>query len=95
VLCQASPLLAQRRGLLADPAPRVPETPFLFPSLRSAAAAAELVRASRSDAHIVTPIAASNLRMLVEREARLRTLARRYRETLHRVREQDREARPR
>jgi len=87
VLCQASPLLAQRRGLLAILRRAYPETPF-FSFSPEPAAAAELVPGEPLDAHLVTPIAASNLRMLIEREARLRTLARRYRETLHRVREQ-------
>ena len=87
VLCQASPLLAQRRGLLAILRRAYPETPF-FSFSPGAASAADLVPGEPLDAHLVTPIAAGNLRMLVEREGRLRTLSRRYRETLHRVREQ-------
>jgi diguanylate cyclase (GGDEF)-like protein len=91
VLCQASPLLAQRRGLLAILRRAYPETPFFSFSTAPVASPSEALGEALGeplDAHLVTPIAAENLRMLVEREARLRTLTRRYRETLHRVREQ-------
>jgi GAF domain-containing protein len=87
VLCQASPLLAQRRGLVAILRRAYPDTPF-FSFRAGAGPSVGDAGGEPLDAHLVTPIAAENLRMLVEREGRLRTLARRYRETLHRVREQ-------
>ena len=88
VLCQASPLLAQRRGLLGILRRAYPETPFFSFSTESAPPIPSEALGEPLDAHLVTPIGAENLRMIVEREGRLRALTQRYRDTLHRVREQ-------
>src|SRR5213594_1718685 len=91
VLCQVSPILARRSGLLAILRRAYPDTPFFSFSSFSQHSVEGPDRESLSlglDAHLVVPIASENLRTLIEREARLRTLARRYRETLGRVREQ-------
>src|SRR5213594_3040007 len=88
VLCQASPVLLRRSGLLAILRRAYPDTPFFSFSQRSVEGSDRESLSLGLDAHLVVPIASENLRTLIEREGRLRTLARRYRETLGRVREQ-------
>ena len=88
VLCQASDLLHQRRGLLGILRMAYPEAPFLSFSDLHAPRTEETTQDLGLDAHIVVPIAKDNLAMLIARECRLRSLARRHREALARFREQ-------
>lgn len=87
VLCMASPQLAQRRGLLGLLRRAYPEAPFYSFSAKDAGPG-ENTGGLGFDGHLAAPIAAANLQMLVAREGRLRSLTRRYREVLDRVREQ-------
>lgn len=87
VLCHASPQLVHRRGLLGLLRRVYPDAPF-FSFATEGSAAAENTTGLGLDGHLVAPIAPDNLRMLIAREARLRSLTRRYREALDRVREQ-------
>jgi diguanylate cyclase (GGDEF)-like protein len=88
VLCRATPHLAERLGLVAILRRAYPDAPFFsYAPLREAASGTP-VREAGLDAHIVVPIASENLRMLIARECRLRSLAQRHREALERIREQ-------
>lgn len=88
VLCQSSPLLTHRRGLLAILRKAYPDAPFFSFARFNDRAPDAAERDLGLDAHIAIPIGVDNLRMLIARECRLRSLAHRHRLALAKVREQ-------
>ncbi len=88
VLCKASPLMACRRGLLEILRRAYPDASFFSFAGKGADAGPGCGPMPGLDGHIVVPLAAENLRILIDREGRLRSVSRRYQESLARIREQ-------
>lgn len=88
VLCQASPLLPQRKGLLDLLRRAFPKAPFFSFGGRGDAHASAACADLAFDAHLVAPLAEENLRVLLTSEARLQSVRERNHESIVRIREQ-------
>jgi len=93
VICEAGEPLRARRGLMEIIRKAYPDAPLISFSgsdgaeSPSAAGAEEQSRHMNLDAHLVAPLSSANLRTILSRETRLRSLSRRHADAIGHVRD--------